>query len=102
MSHWYPGRVIVPKQYMESHLKRFFIDYDSAWVLARHQGFVYFKVKWKKKGDMIARCAISDMGKYFDEQMFHDDMPYVSGPFKNVRVFPEDFFNTHNPVPGEV
>ncbi len=101
MAHWDPGRVIRPKEFVDSRIKRFFNEYHVAWVIAQHHSYIYIKIAYKTREDIIVRIAKKQIGKYFDEQTFHEDMPYVNGPFRDIRIFPDEFFSDLAPeAPG--
>ncbi len=107
MAHWHPGRVVLLKESSDSRIKRFFRGCEVVWVIAFHNNFVYLKLNRYEHGDLIVRCHQDDMSLYFTEKMFHDPMPYVNGPFKDIKIFPDDFFlitkhkqSKDPPIPG--
>lgn len=97
MPHWIAGRVIVPRENMDSHFRRFFTDVETIWVIAHHNWYIYFNIKRTNGTETIARCPQRDMPKYFREVIFHEKMPYISGKLNDIRVFPDDFISS---VPG--
>ena len=99
MSHWRPGQIITLRERVDARITRFFNEYEVAWVIARHSDYIYFKIKWKHKEDLIARCLRGKMKEYFEEKMFHEEMPFVNGPFKDIKIFPDDFFLDMAPAP---
>lgn len=75
-------------------------------MIAFHNNFVYLKLNRYEHGDLM----VLPPGRHvtvFTEKMFHDPMPYVNGPFKDIKIFPDDFFlitkhkqSKDPPIPG--
>ena len=91
MAQWIAGKVLKVKHGADRKLQKIAADIDVAWIVARHGISIFFKIRMKDKKEIIAFCAEENMAKYFTIVPMHDKMPFVSGPLKDARLFPDQF-----------
>ena len=91
MAQWTAGKVLKMKPGGDGKIQRIAARIDVAWIIARHGVTIFFMIRMKDKKEVIAYCAEQHMPQYFTLLHIHEQMPFVSGDFKDARLFPDQF-----------